>query len=118
VRTHDVSITKVIAPKSANSGQTKAITVAIRNTRYPETVTVDLYKSTPGGDVWISSLTLQIPKLSGNKTKLFTFNYMFTSQDAQIGKVTFRAVATINGANDAFPQDNIAISSPPTKVGR
>jgi PKD domain-containing protein len=118
VSTHDVSITKVIAPKSANSGQTKAITVAIRNTRYPETVTVDLYKSTPGGDVWISSLTLQIPKLSGNKTKLFTFNYMFTSQDAQIGKVTFRAVATINGANDAFPQDNIAISSPPTKVGR
>ena len=118
VRTHDVAITKVTAPRSANSGQTKAITVAIRNTRYPETVTVDLYKSAPGGEVWISSLTLQVPVLSGNKTKQFTFNYTFTSQDAQIGKVTFRAVATINGANDAFQQDNTAISSPPTKVGR
>jgi len=118
VRTHDVAITKVTAPQSARSGQTKAITVAIRNTHYPETVTVDLYKSTPGGDIWIDSITLQVPVLSGNKTKLLTFNYMFTSQDAQIGKVTFRAVATINGANDAFSQDNTGISSPPTKVTR
>ena len=118
IRTHDVAITKVTAPQSARSGQTKAITVSLRNTHYPETVTVDLYKSTPGGDVWISSLTLQVPVLSGNKTKQFMFNYTFTSQDAQIGKVTFRAVATINGANDAFPQDNTGISSPPTKVSR
>ena len=118
VRTHDVGITKVTAPKSANSGQTKAITVSLRNTRYPETVTVDLYKSTSGGDVWIGSLTLQVPLLSGNKTKQFTFNYTFTPQDAQIGKVTFRAVATIDGARDVFPQDNIGISSPPTKVSR
>ena len=118
VRTHDIAITKVTAPQSARSGQTKAITVAIRNTHYPETVTVDLYKSGPGGDVWIGAVTLQVPVLTGNKTKLFTFNYTFTSQDAQIGKVTFRAVATINGANDAFPQDNTGISSPPTKVAR
>jgi hypothetical protein len=118
VRTHDVAITKVTAPQSARSGQTKAITVSLRNTHYPETVTVDLYKSTPGGDVWIGSLTIQVPVLSGNKTKQVSFNYTFTSQDAQIGKVTFRAVATINGANDAFPQDNTGISSPPTKVTR
>lgn len=118
VRTHDIGITKVAAPNSASSKQTRTITVAIRNTRYPETVTVDLYKSTPGGDVWIGSLTLQVPVLAGNKTKQFTFNYTFTAQDAQVGKVTFRAVATINGVNDAFPQDNTGISSPPTKVTR
>jgi len=118
VRTHDVGITKVTAPQSARPGQTKTITVAIRNTRYPETVTVDLYKSTPGGDVWINSITLQVPVLSGNKTKTITFTYTFTLQDAQIGKVTFRAVASINGVNDAFPQDNTGISSPPTKVTR
>jgi hypothetical protein len=92
--------------------------VSLRNARYPETVTVDLYKSIPGGDVWIASLTLQVPVLSGNRTKNFTFNYTFTAQDAQIGKVTFRAVATINGANDAFPADNTGISSPPTRVTR
>jgi hypothetical protein len=118
VRTHDVAITKVTAPQSARSGQTKAITVAIRNTRYPETVTVDLYKSTPGGDVWIDSLTLEVPARLGNKTKLFTFHYTFTVQDAQVGKVSFRAVATINEARDAFPQDNTVISLPPTRVSR
>jgi PKD repeat protein len=118
VRTHDVGITKVTAPKSASTGQTKSITVAIRNSHYAETVTVELYKSTPGGDVQIGSLTLQVPVLAGSKTKLFTFNYTFTSQDAQVGKVTFRAVATINGPPDAFPADNTGISSPPTKVTR
>jgi PKD repeat protein len=116
VRTHDVAITKVAAPNSATSRQTKTITVSLRNSRYPETVTVDLYKSTAGGDVWIDSITLQVPVLSGNKTKTISFNYTFTLQDAKIGKVTFRAVATINGVNDAFPQDNTGISSPPTKV--
>lgn len=118
VRTHDVSITSLTAPRSANAGQTKTITVSVRNTRYPETVTVNLYKSTPAGDEWISSLTLPVPVLSGNRTKLFTFDYTFTSQDAQIGKVSFRAEAFIEGANDAFPQDNTAISAPPTRVGR
>jgi hypothetical protein len=116
VRTHDVSITKITTPKSARSGQTKTIAVSIRNTRYPEMVTVDLYKSTLGGEIWIGSLTLQVPVLSGNKTKQFVFHYTFTAQDAQMGKVTFRAVATINGANDAIPADNQAISIPATIV--
>lgn len=118
VRTHDVSIAKITTPRSANAGQTRSISVSIRNTRYPETVRVDLYKSTPSGEVWIDSLTLQVPVLSGNKTRQFTFNYTFTSEDADIGKVTFRAEAFIEGANDAFPQDNLVFSSPPTRVGR
>ncbi len=113
-----MSITKIAAPKSANSGQTKAITVAIQNTRYPETVRVDLYKSTPGGDVFIGTLTLQVPILRGKRTTQYTFNYTFTAEDAQIGKVSFRAEAFIEGANDAFPQDNTAISLPPTRLGR
>jgi hypothetical protein len=118
VRTHDVAIARITAPRSANAGQTKPVLVSIRNTRYPETVTVFLYKSTPAGDVEIGYLTLQVPVLSGNQTKQFTFHYTFTSEDAEAGKVTFRAEASIEGANDAFPQDNIALSSPPTRVGR
>lgn len=118
VRTHDISITRVTAPQSAHSGQTKPITVSIRNTRYAETVTVDLFKSSPNGDTWIGALTLEVPVLSGNRTRLFTFNYTFTPEDAQIGKVTFKAIATLVGANDAFTQDNTGISSPPTRVTR
>ena len=116
VRTHDVSIVKVAAPKSATVGQTRAITVSVRNIAYPEMVQIDLYKSVPGGSVWIATLTKPVPALSGNRTTSFTFDYTFTSQDAQIGKVTFRAVATILNARDALPADNEAISSPSTIV--
>jgi len=118
VRTHDVGITKVAAPQSASAGQTRTITVSVRNLPYPETVRVDLYKSTASGELLIGTLTLQVPVLTGNKTKQFAFNYTFTSQDAQLGKVTFRAVATIEAARDAYPQDNTGISSPPTRVTR
>jgi PKD domain-containing protein len=118
VRTHDVSITKITAPKSAKSGQTKTITVSIRNTRYPETVRVDLFKTTPEGDVFLETVTLQVPAPRAGKTTQFNFHYTFTSQDAQIGQVSFRAVASIQGLNDAHPVDNEAISSPPTTVNK
>ena len=118
VRTHDVAIVKIAAPNSASSGQTRKITVTLRNKKYPETVTVDLYKSVQGGEVWVNSITLQVPVSSGNRTTSLSFNYTFTSQDVQVGKVSFRVVATISGARDAYPSDNEGISSPPTKVNK
>lgn len=119
VRTHDVSIMKVAAPKSANVGQTRAITVSIRNNRYPDTVRIELYRSVAGGGFeWIATSTQFVPVRLGNRTSQFTFNYTFTPQDAQIGKVTFKAVVTIVNANDAFLADNEAISTPPTTVAR
>jgi len=117
IYTHDVSITKVAAPTSVGSGQTRAITVSVGNKNYPETVTVDLYKSTSTGDVWVRSLTLTVPVSSGNHATQFAFNCTFTSQDAQVGKVTFHAIASISGVRDSFLQDNTAISSP-TRVTR
>ncbi len=110
VRTHDVAITKITAPNSANVGQTKAITANLRNIAYPETVQIDLYKSTLNGFEWIASVTKSVPVLSGNRTTAVNFSYKFTSDDAKLGKVTFKAVATINGARDAYPSDNEAIS--------
>jgi hypothetical protein len=118
VRTHDVAIMKVSAPNSANTGQTRTITVNLRNTAYPESVQVDLYKSVQGGFQWVATVTKPIPALSGNRTTALSFNYTFTSDDARVGKVTFKVVATIIGARDVLPADNEAISSPATKVGR
>lgn len=118
VRTHDVAIANVSAPRSASSGQTRSITVSLYNKRYPETIQIELYKSVPGGFQWIGSYTQFVPVRSGNRTSTFTFNYTFTKDDASIGKVTFKAVATIVNARDALPADNEAISSPPTKIAR
>jgi hypothetical protein len=117
VRTHDVAITKITVPSSASVGQTKTITVTLRNIAYPETVQIDLYKSTPNGFVWIATVTKSVPALSGNRTTAVNFSYKFTSDDAKIGKVTFKAVATIIGARDSYPSDNEKISLI-TKVAR
>jgi PKD repeat protein len=118
VKTHDVAISKVLAPQTASVGQTRTITVGLENSRYPETVQVQLSKSVAGGG-WqqVGVLTQYVPVRGGNRTTNFDFNYTFTPDDAQLGKVNFQAVATIQSARDAVPSDNTFVSLP-TKVTR
>jgi hypothetical protein len=80
-------------------------------------VRIDLYRSTATGFVQFASSTQSVPVRSGNKTSDFAFNYTFTSDDATLGKVTFKAVATLSNARDALPTDNEAISLS-TKVNK
>jgi PKD repeat protein len=118
VKTHDVSISKFTVPNSASAGQTRTITVGVTNTRYPEEVQVWLYISQPAdptGFVLLGAIDDVVPITSGNKAVSFTFRYTFTSADAALGSVTFKAVATISGARDANPANNTVISLP-TKV--
>ena len=116
VRTHDVAITKFSTPQSASAGQTRQISVGIRNSRYPETVRVELDKSVPGGFYGtfqpVGYLEQLVPVRPSNRTTDFSFSYTFTDDDASIGKVTFKAVATILSGRDVFSADNEAISSP------
>ena len=116
VRTHDVTILSLVAPAKGQVGKQGTITVGIGNTRYKETaVQVDLYKVTPQGDVLVGTSIQAVGVMKLKKTVNFTFNYVFTSDDAVLGKVPFKAVATIQGARDAINSDNVA-TSPPTLV--
>lgn len=115
VSTHDVAITDIGIPKAAHVGQTITISVNIRDTRYPEAVQVDLFKSVPGGFQQVGSLLQSVPVQPGNRTTLFRFTQTITQADLSIGKVSFKAVATILGHRDALPADNELIS-PPVKV--
>jgi PKD domain-containing protein len=118
VRTHDVAIAKLSVPQSASAGQTRSIVVGISNKRYPETVQVQLFKSDPSsynGYALVGTLQQSVPVRSGGRTTDFSFSYTFTSADKSLGKVTFKAVATIVGARDALPADNEAVALP-TKV--
>jgi hypothetical protein len=117
VRTHDVAITKFTVPQSAKAGQTRSVTVDINNTRYPEQVEVQLYKSTAYGWEWVGSLQMYVPVRPANRTTSFAFSYTFTAQDAELGRINFRAVANIVNARDALPTNNEAISLP-TKVAK
>jgi hypothetical protein len=118
VRTHDVAITKFSVPQSASVGQTRQVVVSIRNTNYPENVTVELYKSTASGFVWVGTLNQSVPVRPSNCTTDFKFSYTFTSEDGLLGKVTFKAVAILNGAREALPADNEAISLPTKVTGK
>ena len=113
VQTHDVAITKFMVPQSASAGQTRSISVGISDTRYPETVQVQLFKN----DSYVGTLTQQVPVRSGGRTTTFGFNYTFTNDDAALGKVTFRAVASIVGARDAQPSDNTGVALPTSVNG-
>jgi PKD repeat protein len=116
VKTHDVTIAKVLVPQTARVGQTRPITVGLTNSRYPETVQVQLLKSVAGGG-WqqVGVLAQYVPVRGANRTIDFNFNYTFAPEDAVLGRVTFQAIATIQGARDAIPTDNTFISLP-TKV--
>ena len=113
VKTHDVTIAKVVVPQSASVGQTRTITVGLTNSRYPETVQVQLLKSVAGGG-WqqVGVLTQYVPVRGGNRTTNFSFNYTFTPADADLGRVNFQAIATIQSGRDALSSDNTFISLP------
>jgi len=115
VRTHDVAITKFSVVKAAVTGLTRKVTVDIESKRYPEEVSVELYKSTAAGFILVGCLSKSVPLHNGKKPTSFTFSYTFTSEDTSAGWVTFRAVATIVGYRDAFPTNNEVVA-PPTKV--
>jgi hypothetical protein len=115
VRTHDVAITKFSVPQAVSVGQTRSIIVGVRNTTYPEDVTVELYKSTPYGFAWVGALNMEVPVRPANRTTDFKFSYTFANEDGLTGSITFQAIATLNNARDAAPGDNVAISLP-TKV--
>ena len=117
VRTHDVGITRFVVPTTARAGQTKQITVYIKNLYFAEIVQVDLYKSTVNGYELVGTLTQDVPQRPPSRAQAFTFTYTFTSQDADLGKVTFKAVATVINARDAYTPDNEMISIA-TKVAR
>ena len=111
VRTHDVTILSLAAPGKGR------ITVGIENTRYPETVQVDLFKITPQGDVLVGTSIGAVGVMKLKKTADLSFDYVFTSDDATLGKLPFKAVATIQGARDAVNSDNTLISAPTLIAG-
>jgi hypothetical protein len=113
VRTHDVAIVRIGVPKSGHVGQTITITAHVRNTRYPGRVEVALFKTVLGGFEQVGSLTQSVPVR--NRTSPFPFTYTISEADRAIGKVSFKAVATILDHRDALAADNELIS-PPMKV--
>ncbi|MER7443518.1 PKD domain-containing protein [Micromonospora avicenniae] len=113
VRTHDVAIVRMTVPTTARVGQTIGVDVHVRNTRYDESVRVELERSTPtSGYQPVGELTQPVPATDSNKTTRFSFSYTVTSDDLSHGKLTFRALADPSPSRDALPADNELLSTP------
>lgn len=112
VATHDVAITKFKLPQTGRVGRTEQFSVSVSNKRYPERVRVEFMKSGLFGFETVGWLSQSVPVHSNNRTTDFLFSYTFTEGDAQIGKVSFRAIAYLESGRDALPGDNEAISPP------
>ena len=112
VSTHDVAVTDLDTPFTGRVGRTGLVTARVSDTRYPETVQMQLFKSDPSsadGFLLVGTLTESVP--ARPRATPFTFSYTFTSGDAVVGKVTFKAVATIIGPRDALQADNTAVAT-------
>jgi hypothetical protein len=59
-------------------------------------------------DTGVRAVGVMKPK----KAIQFSFNYTFTNDDLAAGKISFMAVATIQGTRDAVSGDNEATSTP------
>ncbi|MBM0236581.1 hypothetical protein JNW88_04350 [Micromonospora sp. ATA32] len=112
MRTHDVAIVRMTAPKAARVGQPIGVDVDVRNTRYEETVRVELYPSTPSGYIAVGSSTQPVPVKESGKATRFSFTYTVTSDDLAVGKLTFRALADPSPSRDALTADNELLSTP------
>jgi hypothetical protein len=111
VRTHDVGIVQVIAPKAARVGQTGSVTVQLSSRKYAETVRVELWKSVNGGAFEsVGSLTQTIPVALGRRTTPCKFPYTFAGGDT--GTIIFKARVTILGFVDCLPSNNEMLSLP------
>jgi hypothetical protein len=117
VETHDVAILEFNTPAKGRMGKQATITVDIGNARYAETVYVELLKQTASGVESVGTSIKPVPGMSKGKTVTFSFAYVFTAEDLEIGKATFRANAEIRGHRDALLADNTAIA-PSTVVTR
>jgi hypothetical protein len=113
VKTHDVSITRLAVPQTAQAGRSKTITIEVSAARYDENVSVQLWRSVPGGFEPVGNSMQLVP--ARRQGTPFVFSYTFRPEDQALGKVTFKATASINGARDALPADNEVVALP-TKV--
>ena len=111
VRSHDVMVGKIAAPKPAKVGRSGFIKISIRSLRYAETVQVDVLKSVDGGAFQsVGTLTLPV----GTKNSGTDFEFAYTYAESDRGSVVFNAVATIQGARDHVPSNNELSASPLT----
>lgn len=124
VRTHDVALTALNAPKTAVVGKAKQVSLSVANLgKYAEKATVVLYASTGYGD-WTPIGTTQVSLPVSKKSLALRFTWIPAAADIGRGVVLRAAVENLidpstewTSVRDARPSNN-ELSSAPIKVSR
>ena len=113
--THDVVLIRIVAPTRARAGGEAQVIVVVESRHKPEIAQVELFRQR-GVREWhhVGLQTRPVPARGGVEV---AFPVSFDDADAEVGHVTFSALATLVGASDATPDDN-ALTAPPTLVAR
>jgi len=113
VSTHDVALTRIVAPARARSGKEESVVVVVESRHLPEIAQIELFRQRGVRD-W-QSAGIQTRPVSASGSAEVVFAVSFDDADAEAGQVTFGARAALVGASDATPEDN-AQTAPPTLV--
>ena len=115
VTTHDIALIRLDAPWKARVGESAKVVAVVASRHRAEIAQIELFRQR-GVREWKSSGLQTRPVPAGGNVEV-AFTVPFEAADAQVGHVTFGARATLVGAADATPEDNVLIA-PPTIVAR
>ncbi len=115
VATHDVALTRIVAPTQARAGGEAKVVVVVESRHKAEIAQIELFRQL-GVREW-HHVGLQTRPVPARGDVEVAFPVSFDDADAEVGHVTFSARATLVGAGDATPDDN-ALTAPPTLVSQ
>jgi hypothetical protein len=115
VATHDVALARIVAPTRARAGGEAKVVVVVESRHKAEIAQVELFRQR-GVREWHRAGLQTRPVPARGRVEV-AFPVSFDDADAEVGHVTFSALATLVGASDATPDDN-ALTAPPTIVTR
>ncbi|MFS8099515.1 PKD domain-containing protein [Lentzea alba] len=107
VDTHNVEVTKLVVPATAQAGETKPVNLAVKSHHGAERTLIQLYEVNPNG-TWsaIGERWVDLPAQPAMST-FIQFHYTFTQEDVAQGTTKFLAIAQLqNGLTDARPDNN------------
>ncbi|MFD4675168.1 PKD domain-containing protein [Lentzea sp. NPDC058450] len=110
VKTRDVGITSFKTPALTMPGRPVTVTVGLANHRYAASPRVEFYRSDQAfGWRFIGEKTVQ---MAADSTTDVSASHRITTEDAAVGKISFRAVVYLSDRDSR--QDNEVISIPTT----
>ena len=107
VNTHNVEVTKLVVPTTAQAGETKPVNVAVKSHHGAERTLIQLYRVNPNG-TWssISERWIDLPAQPAMPT-FVQFHYTYTQEDVTRGSTNFLVIAQLqSGLTDARSDNN------------